>query len=101
VGVGPFFPGLQDLDFLSSGIQDPGIPNSDFGKSELHFFKFRKSGFQVFKFWFLSSDPLLSPPFFYMPTPETLEFKNTDTHTNTNKNMTFELLKVCRPANLA
>ena len=39
--------------------------------------------------------------FFYMPTPETLEFINTDTHTNTNKNknMTFELLKVCRQAN--
>jgi hypothetical protein len=23
---------------LSSGIQDPGIPHSNFGKSELHFF---------------------------------------------------------------
>jgi hypothetical protein len=67
VGVGPFFPGLQDWDFLSSGIQDPGIPNSDFGKSELHFFKFRKSGFQVFKFWFSSSDPLLSPLFSICP----------------------------------
>ena len=39
------------------------------------------------------------PPFFYRPTPETLYFINTDTHTN--KNMTFELLKVCRPANRA
>ena len=34
------------------------------------------------------------PPFFYMPTPETLLFINTDKHSNTNKNMTFELLKV-------
>jgi hypothetical protein len=39
--------------------------------------------------------------FFYMPTPETLLFINTDTHTNTNKNMAFELLKVCRQANPA
>jgi hypothetical protein len=38
------------------------------------------------------SDPFLSP-FFYMHTPETLEFINTDAHTNTNKNITFELLK--------
>jgi hypothetical protein len=72
VGVGPFFPGLQDWDFLSSGIQDPGIPNSDFGKWELHFFKFRNSGFQVFKFGISGSDLLLSS-FFYMHTPETLE----------------------------
>ena len=35
----------------------------------------------------------------YMHTPETLEFINSDAHTNTNKNMTFELLKVCWPAN--
>jgi hypothetical protein len=34
-----------------------------------------------------------------MHTPETLEFINSDAHTNTNKNMTFELLKVCRPVN--
>jgi hypothetical protein len=49
----------------------------------------------VFKFGISGSDPLLSP-FFYMHTPETLEFINSDAHTNTNKNMTFELLKVCR-----
>jgi hypothetical protein len=64
----------------------------------LHFFKFRNSGFQVFKSGISFSDPLLSP-FFYMHTPETLEFINTDAHTNTNKNMTFEFLKVCWPAN--
>ena len=45
--------------------------------------------------------PLISPIFFYMPTPETLLFINTDTHTNTNENLTFELLKVCRQANPA
>jgi hypothetical protein len=33
-----FFPGLRDRAILSSGIQDPGIPHSDFGKSELYFF---------------------------------------------------------------
>ena len=36
-----------------------------------------------------------------MPTPDTLSFINTVTHTNTNKYMTFELLNVCRPANPA
>jgi hypothetical protein len=33
-----FFPGLRDRVILSSGIQDPGIPHSDFGRSEFHFF---------------------------------------------------------------
>ena len=79
-----FFPGLWDWDFLSSGIQEPGIPNADFGNSKLHLFNSGNRGFKFLISGFRVQSPSY-PPFFYMPSPETLEFINTDTLTNTNK----------------
>ena len=46
--------------------------------------------------------PLISPIFFlYAHSRNFIIHKYWHTHTNTNKNMTFELLKVCRQANPA